>query len=90
MGTLIAREYDIKDVVYLSRAREHAFTGIEPSAAGILNFLDFAPLLSNHRPHTRVGDHELNSDGTTAWDRWYVKWLIIYPSHDETKGLADG
>lgn len=48
MGTLIAREYDIKCVVYLSRAWEHAFTSIEPSAAGILNFLDLAPLLSNH------------------------------------------
>lgn len=47
METLIARGYNIEYIIYLSRSWEHALASIEPSAAGILNFLDLTPLLPN-------------------------------------------
>ena len=71
----------------LSRSRQHAFAGVEPSAASILNFLDFCALFPNNRAHARIGYHELDGNCTAARNRRNVEWLVVYPSDNEPKCL---
>lgn len=70
-------------------ARQHAFGGIKPSTRRLLNLLDLAASLPNHASHTRVGDDELNRNGSTSRDRRNVEWLVVNAANDKTESLGD-
>ena len=72
---------------YLCRSRKHALTSIQPGSTGFLYFLNFHALLADYGTHSRVGDHELDSDCSAAGHGRNVEGLIVDATHDESNGL---